>query len=323
VFGGADIMKKGTWIGILLIVMIAVFSLFVLTYFSTTTETDKESIQKSMKETEERNAKIETLHQVIHSDLRVNRIEGDLHFSMGQRFTSETPSISVHVRDARYKKTYERKIHALVKKRVEEFDFGKVKTEVKVEERERVEMSEEEKRNTLLTDQIFASANNILREKGYESTLMSIGVKNPPQSLKIEVIEDKQRFKHIKPGVVRAIREGIKARVGIDIDINLTRKSETKVRDESWQPIFDAIMQETDKEFRVVTGFGYSFHPMPLEIIIKTSLEKGWIPWQTKRTAEAIEEYIKQVIEIKREELTVEEIPYKIIIRGKGGKKLN
>lgn len=316
-------MKNGAWIGVLLVVLLAVFSLFVLMYFSTTTETDKEHIKKSMKETEERNAKIETLHQDIHNGLEASRIEGDLHFSMGQLFSSETPSISVHVRDARYKKTHEGKIKSIVERRVKAYDFGKVKTEVKVEEREHVEMSEEEKRNTLLTDQIFASANNIMREKGYESTLMSIDIENPPQSLKIEIIEDKQRFKQIKPGVVRAIREGIKKRVGLDIDINLTRKSDTKVRDESWHPIFDSIMQETDKEFHTVTGFGYSFHPMPLEIIIKTSLEKGWIPWLTKRKAEAIEEHVKQVIEIKREELSVEEIPYKIIIRGKGGKKLN
>jgi regulatory protein YycI of two-component signal transduction system YycFG len=85
-------------------------------------------------------------------------------------------------------------------------------------------MSEEEKQETLLTNQIFAVANKILKEKGYKSNFMSIEVENPPESLKIEIIVDQKDFKQIKSGIERAVREGIKTKVGIDIDINLTRK---------------------------------------------------------------------------------------------------
>jgi hypothetical protein len=57
---------------------------------------------------------------------------------------------------------------------------------------------------------------------------------------------------------------------------------------------------------------------MPLQIVIKTSLSKG-----SKERAEKIEQYVKQVIEIKREELSVKKVPYKVIIRGKGNKQVN
>lgn len=58
--------------------------------------------------------------------------------------------------------------------------------------------------------------------------------------------------------------------------------------------IFTSIMEETDKRFDEVTGFAYSFYPMPL-----------------------------QMIEIKREELSVEKIPYKIIVKGEEHNQLN
>ncbi|MDQ7862485.1 hypothetical protein RCO48_20155 [Peribacillus frigoritolerans] len=57
------------------------------------------------------------------------------------------------------------------------------------------------------------------------------------------------------------------------------------------------------KKFKETNGFAYSFHPKPLEIILKTSLSKGE---ETEEQAERIEEYARQVVEIKRKELSVE-----------------
>ena len=43
---------------------------------------------------------------------------------------------------------------------------------------------------------------------------------------------------------------------------------------------------------------------------------------ETEEQAERIEEYARQVVEVKRKELSVEAIPYKVIIRDKDHKKL-
>lgn len=113
----------------------------------------------------------------------------------------------------------------------------------------------------------------------------------------------------------------------MDVKVKVTRKSkaetDAEIWDMKWQPIFTSIMAETDKKFDEITGFAYSFHPMPLQIIIKTSLSHGWMEWDTKRQTKVIENYVRQIVEIKREELSIEKIPYKIIIRSEEHKKIN
>lgn len=87
--------------------------------------------------------------------------------------------------------------------------------------------------------------------------------------------------------------------------------------------MFSSINEETKKEFKEYRGFAYSFHPEPLQIIIKTNLEKPKWYWNSNQKVLEITTYVDKIIELKTEELSIEEIPYEIIIRDKNDKKIN
>lgn len=120
---------------------------------------------------------------------------------------------------------------------------------------------------------------------------------------------------------LKLVHDTIYSKKYLAYKVKVTRRSESEIRDMKWHPIFRSIMQETDKQFHEVTGFASSFHPKPLEIIIKTSLSGK--ESSSKRSAEKIEEYVKQVIQIRRKELSVKKIPYEVIVRSKENTKLN
>ncbi|WP_404450686.1 hypothetical protein LG329_09980 [Virgibacillus necropolis] len=93
--------------------------------------------------------------------------------------------------------------------------------------------------------------------------------------------------------------------------------------DQKWAPIFRSIMEETSKKFDEYRGFASSFHPKPLQIIIKTDLHESKWWWNTDKKVEEIVDYVEAIIDIKREELAVEKIPLDIIVRGENNKQLN
>ena len=51
-----------------------------------------------------------------------------------------------------------------------------------------------------------------------------------------------------------------------EVDFNVTLRSQTKgeIRDSQWSPIFNAVIEETEKNFKEYRGFAYSFSPEPL-----------------------------------------------------------
>lgn len=109
-----------------------------------------------------------------------------------------------------------------------------------------------------------------------------------------------------------------------EVDFNVTLRSQTKgeIRDSQWSPIFNAVIEETEKNFKEYRGFAYSFSPEPLEIILKTDLKDNKSTSNIEKIEE-IEQYAYKLIEQKIEELAVEKIPYKIIIRSKDNVELN
>ncbi|MGN7478612.1 hypothetical protein ACTHOQ_12220 [Solibacillus silvestris] len=106
------------------------------------------------------------------------------------------------------------------------------------------------------------------------------------------------------------------------IRLRFEKKSESAIRDQQWQPILSAISEETNKRFEEYRGFAYSFHPEPLQIIIKTNIDSPkWFGNPDKKINQ-IAEYVDIIIKLKREELSIEEIPYEIIITDKNDKEV-
>ncbi|QBP43098.1 hypothetical protein E2636_13225 [Paenisporosarcina antarctica] len=146
---------------------------------------------------------------------------------------------------------------------------------------------------------------------------------DPTKSLiEIRIEGTKEYYNAVKGEISKLVADAISSKTTIYFDVKVNRKSENDSRDEKWHPIFTSIREETDKKFEEYKGFAYSFHPEPLQIIIKTDLNKSkW--WNSNKKVNEIEKYVQEIIKLKREELVIEEIPYEIIIRGKKNKKLN
>ncbi|MFZ3589130.1 DUF4030 domain-containing protein [Bacillus sp. DJP31] len=74
------------------------------------------------------------------------------------------------------------------------------------------------------------------------------------------------------------------------------------------------------KEYKV-TGFAYSFHPAPLQIIIKTSIKSS--DENANELVAKIEASIEEFLTSAALEKINDNEPYEIIVRGKDKQRLN
>ena len=230
------------------------------------------------------------------------------------RFTSTKRLLTVQVKDKEFVNHSGKKIESLI------HDIAKeIEVEFEVVE---VELGEEDRKSTELLREIVKTTTNLLEQEGYKFSALTIN--SITESPRIEIIIEgtKEYYNNVKDEVKKLTVEAISLKTSIKFEVKVNRKSESEIRDEKWSPIFSAIREEIDKEFEEYRGFAYSFHPEPLEIIIKTDLPNSKDRGSSKKAKE-IERYVKEVIKIKREEVFVEKTPYKVIIRGQENKKLN
>ncbi|MEG0259993.1 MAG: hypothetical protein RR651_08985, partial [Lysinibacillus sp.] len=126
-----------------------------------------------------------------------------------------------------------------------------------------------------------------------------------------------------KEEIEELIADSIFSNTNKRFTVTVKEQSKNQIVDQQWQPIFSAIIDETSKEFKEYRGFAYSFHPKPLQIIIKTNLGK----WKWFRNSDSsidqIEKYTEKVIALKRAELSIKAIPYEIIILDKNDRRVN
>nr|WP_251027903.1 DUF4030 domain-containing protein [Bacillus sp. ISL-41] len=137
--------------------------------------------------------------------------------------------------------------------------------------------------------------------------------------INIDIPNNEKRTEEIKKIVNESLKEKNIDSYSIKVNkIDLAQRE----KEAKWNEIFDAIFEGlTAKKEYNVTGFAYSFHPAPLQIIIKTSIKAS--------DKDAIEK-VRKIEETINEFLNSEEIqnqingdPYKIIIRGKNKQRLN
>ncbi|WP_396631782.1 hypothetical protein [Lysinibacillus sp.] len=181
------------------------------------------------------------------------------------------------------------------------------------------ELSNEDVKLNESLNEVLKITSNLLKTNGYDKANYSISI-DPSKGIMIEVTkEDLINKKETE----KLIANSVYSNTNMNLKVFIKEKSKSKVKDQEWQPIFSAIRDELKKEFKEYRGFAYSFHPDPLQIIIKTDLEKPKGFWKSNKKIKHITMYVDKIIELKREELSIEEIPYKIIIRDKNNHKIN
>ena len=126
----------------------------------------------------------------------------------------------------------------------------------------------------------------------------------------------------MKQKVQKLVSDTVYSKTDIVFNVTVRTKTAAERLDNKWQPILSAIRAETDKKFEEYRGFAYSFSPAPLQIIIKTDLKNSKGSSNLEKV-EQIKKYVDEIIELKREELSIEELPYKITVRSKDNEDLN
>ncbi len=141
---------------------------------------------------------------------------------------------------------------------------------------------------------------------------------------RIEIIlQDEKELRSVdREEVQERIEDTVYSKTNVSFNVLIRSKSEKELRDEKWGPIFRAIYEKTEEEFVEYRGFAYSFSPEPLQIIIKTHLQDNKSTSNLEKI-EQIEEYVDEIIKQKIKELSVKELPFKIIVRSKDNEDLN
>ncbi|ETT86435.1 DUF4030 domain-containing protein [Viridibacillus sp. FSL R5-0477] len=174
----------------------------------------------------------------------------------------------------------------------------------------------------LIFNEVSEIASKSLRNKGYVYKA-AIDPRSPNPYIKIQIDETNEKINKDNVELQKEIKKAIFSNTKMNFTVTLKGQSGDEIRDQKWQPIFTTISEELDKEFEEYRGFAYSFHPKLLQITIKTDLEKSKGEWNPAKKIKKIEEYVNEIIKLKRVELLVEAVPYQIIIRSKDNKRMN
>ncbi|WP_163527231.1 DUF4179 domain-containing protein [Halobacillus ihumii] len=267
-------------------------------------------ILQSIAQTEDREEKLNHFFGKAHETL-TNNYQGVVDVAMSMFFSSEPPNITVFVRDKTSKQELEDEIVQVIKDLAHSYNIGEVEINVDVQDKEFAHRKNGEKERT--NHQLFQITQEVLQQEGYRFTTLGIDARTP-HIIKVEIVGSEQHYNKVKDDIEKLVHNAIYSQEQLKYEVEVTRQTEAEIKEQKWQPILSSVREETHKRYNKVTGFAFSFHPKPLQIILKTSLSEGG---QSKRTAEQIANYARQVVEIKRDKLSIEKIPYKIIIRDK------
>ena len=270
------------------------------------------ALAKSMEETKMDKKTLEQFFTKASQELSDNG------YQIGLSFSPEERSLIVQVQDKAFLEANRKKIEKIIHTNAKAAGFQDFEVDFMTLE-SYVPFSEEDQNLRESTMKVYEEISSILMEEGYDHYSIST---NPKNELIIDIQGPNETIEKSKE-IEKLIAQTILTKTDLVFTVKLRKKSESAIRDQQWQPIFDAVREETNKKFNEYRGFAYSFHPEPLQIIIKTDLETPKWFWNSNKKVNQITEYVEKIIELKREELSIEEIPYKIIIRDKNDKNMN
>ncbi|MGE7835667.1 hypothetical protein [Viridibacillus arvi] len=303
--------KHLSLLGIVFACMIIVSFVFV------NLKNNETTLAESIVETKKGNQKIEELFTMVSQELEKENF-GDI----GMTFTSKERLITVQVKDQDYIDKNEVKIKTLVNEVVHELKLDAIKIQFKSLDSYN-SISEKDKKLNDLTNEISEIASKLLRDKGYVYTAV-IDPSSPNPFIKIQIInETNEKINKVNDELQKRIKKAIFSKTKMNFTVTFLGQSGDEKREQKWQPIFTTISEEVDKKFEEYRGFAYSFHPKPLQIIIKTNIQKSKGFQISDKKVKKIGEYVNEIIKLKREELSVEAVPYEIIIRSKDNKRIN
>lgn len=298
------------------IIVGTVFLILIITvYFVVIEKKSEEKIEialvKSMEGTQKEKKKIEELLTRASQELNNKGYE-----QIGLSYSPDDRTISVQVQDEEFFKKNRSIVENIVLNVAKEVELQDVNVDFRVLENYIKINQEQQKLNESLSE-ASKVISDLLKEQGLNIYLISL---HPKKEI---IIEGTSGDLANKDEIEKMVAKTVLSKTNMNFTVKIQKKSKVETRDQNWQPVFSSINEETKKEFKEYRGFAYSFHPEPLQIIIKTNLEKPKWYWNSNQKVSEITIYVDKIIELKTEELSIEEIPYEIIIRDKNDKKIN
>jgi len=246
--------------------------------------------------------------EIIHEELldKGYSIQG-----IGMVVKRKTISVTIEGSEKYYKDVkneVEKKVEELLKSR----GYDAFKVEVVRYIYEPVQISEEQKKEEELMNQIF----NELKKQNYN--VLTVGILERPKRLEVDVPNTEERIEEIKL-IISDILEN-RGEDSMRIKINQI-DLEKRDRDSRWAQITSIVGNGllSKKEFKV-TGIAYSVFPEP-ELNIKTSIKSS--DSNAKEQAEKLEKLVEEFLKSKEAEDLIKNDSYIINVLSKDKKKIN
>lgn len=303
---------------LLVLSVVVVVCIFAFPFLIGNINNDDMTLVESMKDTKKDRQKIEQLLEKVSKEFH-NKYDGKA--SVGFSFDKRT--VSVQLQSQEIEDKHDGNMKAFIYDIADDVELDDISVKFRVMSHNVMDVSEEDKAMQELAEEVLQIAEKILKEEDFEIGGLLISPRKPKLYVEISLPFSDEHNEDTVDSVEERIKNAVLSKANVRIDIAIKKKSKSQVMDKKWAPIFRSIREETKKKFDEYRGFAYSFHPKPLQIIIKTDLhESKW--WRnTDKKVEEIIEYVEAIIDIKREELAVKKIPLDIIVRGENNKQLN
>ncbi|MFL0584813.1 hypothetical protein ACH0B6_19780 [Solibacillus silvestris] len=281
---------------------------------SVNTEAIESTLVKSMEETKEEKKKLELF--LTKSSQALN----DKGYQAGIGFSHEERNVTVQVQNKAFLEANKTNIEKIIHNTAKKIGFQNYTVDFLALDNYPVLSEEDEKQRKTMVE-VVGEISALLKEREYPPNSISTNLNNEILIEMQGMKEDFGKSKEIEE-LEKFIDQTILQKTDLEYTVRIQKKSEIAIRDQQWQPILSTISEETKKRFKEYRGFAYSFHPEPLQIIIKTNIHSSKWFGNSDKKINQITEYVDKIIELKREELSIEEIPYEIIIRDKNDKEV-
>lgn len=273
------------------------------------------SLVKSMNESKVAKKKLEQFITKSHQELNKSGYEVGLSY-LDQKIT-------IQVQDKAFLEANKTNIEKIIHSTAREVGFQDFKVDFLTSDSYSTITEENQKfSESMMT--AYEEISSLLKKNEYDYHSMSMSI-SPNNDIIVEIQRTNIGNKEIEEPIAQKIEELIAQKMLSNSNTNLEVKFKeigSTLLDQEWQPIFEAIRVETEKKFEEYKGFAYSFHPEPLQIIIKTDLDTPKWFRNSNRKANQMKKYVHKIINLKQEELSIKEIPYEIIVEDKNTKKI-
>ncbi|MFE8700624.1 DUF4030 domain-containing protein [Cytobacillus sp. FJAT-54145] len=183
------------------------------------------------------------------------------------------------------------------------------------------EYTEEDKKNIKDTEELQSKLSKLLEKENYVMAFpMEVRINSIENYIFVAIPKTEKRIDELEELLLTTSKE-----YGDDFKLDIRRiDMEARAQEERWDKtgvihiISSGLMQ--NESFKV-TGFSYSFHPLPLQIKIKTSV-KASDP-EAKELVERIEEEIHEFIQNDEKNKDIRNDPYEVKIYSKDKKRIN